>query len=520
MTFSLPFFLRSKKNKAYFLAFLLVQGLLFSLFSSTSISSLDTAVRVDPQASTVWGVDETFAINITVTEVVGLSGWEFKLYYDASILNGTTITEGSFLKTSGETFFNANISTTAGMISAMCALMGNVPAVDGSGVLATITFKTKSLGSSLLQLSDTILGDVNGNRLPHMAWSGAVDVVQIYRDIAVTSATASPLSVAEGQLVTITVAVSNLGKKAESFDVVAYANETAVAIQSVTGLVIGAYATLSLVWNTTGAAVGNMYVVRAEATAVEDEIDLGNNILTADTIEIIQGIHDVAVKTVKPSRTQVYQGQPVDVSVTVTNKGDYTETFIVTAYYNDTAFATRTVSDLLSGGSQSVTLTWSTAGLAANRSYTIKATANVVSGETSFEDNTLTDGNVTVLPRSMLSITIVSVTPCNQVGDPRTSFSRGTMAYFKVSINSNSIDPETLLLTANVYDQTLATIGMISFKGQIAPGNTTYILGSPIPQASIVGNAVVYVNALTDWPYAGGVPYCPEAHVTFGITGP
>jgi len=63
-----------------------------------------TTIFVDPQVSKV-EVLETFQINISVSEVTDLAGWDFKLYYQNSILNATNVTEGLFLQTAGGTFF-------------------------------------------------------------------------------------------------------------------------------------------------------------------------------------------------------------------------------------------------------------------------------------------------------------------------------------------------------------------------------------------------------------------------------
>jgi len=111
--------------------------------------------------------------------------------------------------------------------------------------------------------------------------------------------------------------------------------------------------------------------------------------------------HDVAVLSVTPSGTKVYEGVAFNVTVVVTNEAGLAETFDVSVFaYNVTYSLNYTV------GTQSVTLApfetksltfpWNTALVQANTVYTIEASAAVVPGETHIADNKLTDGTVRV----------------------------------------------------------------------------------------------------------------------------
>jgi hypothetical protein len=87
-------------------------------------------------------------------------------------------------------------------------------------------------------------------------------------------------------------------------------------------------------------------------------------------------------------------GESVSINVTITNQGHYLETFNVTVYVNTTLIK-QTQAIVASGNSADFTITWDTAG-AAKGDYTIKAEASIVEGETDIDDNTYTDGVVTV----------------------------------------------------------------------------------------------------------------------------
>ena len=114
-------------------------------------------------------------------------------------------------------------------------------------------------------------------------------------------------------------------------------------------------------------------------------------------------IRDVAVVDVKPWKTVVGQGYTVKINVTVTNEGEVTETFTLTAYADlalpegdEITIGTQIVSNLLVGETRTITFVWDTTGVSKG-SYTISAVADTLLGETHPADNTFTDGLVKVV---------------------------------------------------------------------------------------------------------------------------
>ena len=120
-----------------------------------------------------------------------------------------------------------------------------------------------------------------------------------------------------------------------------------------------------------------------------DNLRLANNI-----IDWLLVVHDVAVLNVTPSKTVVGKGYPVFINVTAANQGDYTETFDVTVYANETSVALQTIT-IESSASTTITFTWNTTGIAKGN-YTISAYATPVPGETETEDNAFIEGTVVV----------------------------------------------------------------------------------------------------------------------------
>jgi len=105
-------------------------------------------------------------------------------------------------------------------------------------------------------------------------------------------------------------------------------------------------------------------------------------------------LHDVAITNVKPLKTIVGQNYTCRVNATVTNQGNFTETFNLTLYAQTMppaiAVKTITVPNLLSGETRNVTIPWNTTGFSKGN-YTIWAYATPVPGEADTADNSCTD---------------------------------------------------------------------------------------------------------------------------------
>lgn len=120
---------------------------------------------------------------MSIADVSNLYGYEFELYYSSAIMKGTQIVEGSFLKNSGQTFFQVvnftdHYNSTHGFVWIVSILIGSVPGVGGSGVLATISFRCLAVGDSVpLHLADTKLIDSSAFQISHQDFDGTVTVI-------------------------------------------------------------------------------------------------------------------------------------------------------------------------------------------------------------------------------------------------------------------------------------------------------------------------------------------------------
>ncbi|MCJ7422873.1 PKD domain-containing protein [Candidatus Bathyarchaeota archaeon] len=108
---------------------------------------------------------------------------------------------------------------------------------------------------------------------------------------------------------------------------------------------------------------------------VRDDEDLSNS--TWKLVGVLK--HDVAVVNVAPYRSWIYGGRTVNINVTVTNLGNFTEAIAVTLYFNITAnqtIGTQTV-ELVPAETRTLTFTWDTHGVPYCHNYTITAVATV-----------------------------------------------------------------------------------------------------------------------------------------------
>lgn len=114
------------------------------------------------------------------------------------------------------------------------------------------------------------------------------------------------------------------------------------------------------------------------------------------TTDVKVALHDITITEVTVSSNTVKIGELISINVTVRNNGSEKETFNITVHYDDDIIATQSVTELASGASELLTFSWDTSNVEAG-TYTIKAVATILTGETNTADNILTyDGTVTI----------------------------------------------------------------------------------------------------------------------------
>jgi hypothetical protein len=107
---------------------------------------------------------DSFSLDVAISDVTDLFGFQFGLSYDPSVLSLTGISLGSFLGSDGALTFavGAIIDNTTGRTRRpfSAARVGtSIPGISGSGILATVGFDAINTGSSSLSLLSVILAD-------------------------------------------------------------------------------------------------------------------------------------------------------------------------------------------------------------------------------------------------------------------------------------------------------------------------------------------------------------------------
>jgi hypothetical protein len=379
-----------------------------SFIITVQVQANSTTVYVEPPLINI-EVSQTCRINISISQVNDLAGWEFKLYYPNSILNATSIEEGPFLKSVGSTLylqlnFTDYYNATHGLIWAACALQGSGPGANGNGTLATITFKAKSAGNAKLTLADTDLIDSqmpNPNHIPHSTTDGTIRAVWGLRDIAITDVKPLKTIVGQGYAANVNVTVENQGAYQETFNVTLYASRPNVGVVNI--YLYGASQSTKNGWGFTRDSITS-----PGPTIIVKKGDIVNLTLTS-----VDGVtHNFFVdyngdKIPNPGEPKSadfpappYYIPTINYKFTANTVG----TFKYYSYYDQdimngtfivieptiitTEIGTRKLT-LDAGLSINVTFTWNTTGFAKGN-YTIWAYAWPVQGETDTADNNMT----------------------------------------------------------------------------------------------------------------------------------
>jgi len=359
-----------------------------------------TAILIDPNntINSALAPGQTFTVSIKVANVVGLAGYEYKLHWAKSVLEFVSVhdtlpsgwsTATSFVA-SNET--NNDFDAIFGRFYFVIVDLSNNP-FTGSYTAREVTFRVKSVGSTALDLQETILGNPQANNIPHneldgfFSNSGGV----MKRELAITNVEPSTTSAKLGDTVNVAVTAANNGDISELAIVRAFCNSSEIG-QRVVGLSPGMTETLAFAW--VPASVGT-YALSAEVEIVSGETNTTDNTFVDGTVTVTMPslpLHDLAITSVVPSTMSAEVGDSVNIAVQVANQGEATENAAVTVFCGDSEVGGKSI-NLPQGETSTLVFPWVPASAG---SYVISAKVAVVAGETHTVDNILTDGTVIV----------------------------------------------------------------------------------------------------------------------------
>jgi len=148
--------------------------------SSGAMTGSEVSVVVDSSQITVFK-NEIFTVDVKVASVTDLLGWEFKLFWNSTVLNCTNAAVQTSVEWQGNAqnygsgLENGYNATHARFWAAQSANYP-APSFNGSMTIATLTFQALQPGTTSLALMETKLGNSTGDPIDHTESSGQVSV--------------------------------------------------------------------------------------------------------------------------------------------------------------------------------------------------------------------------------------------------------------------------------------------------------------------------------------------------------
>jgi hypothetical protein len=123
-------------------------------------------------------VGDTVTIAVNIGGVTDLYDYQLDLNFDPTVLQASSVSEGTFLAGAGTTFFlPGTIDNVGGSVSFNAdTLLSAVSGASGSGTLLDFTFTALGSGTSNLTISNEILQDSTGAVLSDTLTGGSVTV--------------------------------------------------------------------------------------------------------------------------------------------------------------------------------------------------------------------------------------------------------------------------------------------------------------------------------------------------------
>lgn len=155
--------------------------------SAASLADIDACVSV--------AAGETFDVDVVVTDITDLSGWQADFVYDASVVSVVAMNAQLFLAAEpGSNLIDlspGNLPDTAGAYRMIVADISQSVGEDGSGVLARVTLQAVGQGASDLNLRQMKLGDSAAKAIGDIdgdnVFDGPVSEARVYVDEACPS---------------------------------------------------------------------------------------------------------------------------------------------------------------------------------------------------------------------------------------------------------------------------------------------------------------------------------------------
>jgi len=154
------------------IAVLIVVSLVGGVLAQANLYLEPSDINVD--------VGEEFEINVSISDVVDLYGFQTDIDYNSDVLEYVSMSEGDFLNSDGVDTFDIGPDDSVPGILDDYALtrVGSHPGVDGNGIIAKIRFKAIALGVSKIGIFNDKLVDSSTSvtLIPHSTENASVVV--------------------------------------------------------------------------------------------------------------------------------------------------------------------------------------------------------------------------------------------------------------------------------------------------------------------------------------------------------
>jgi hypothetical protein len=137
----------------------------------------DAVISVQPVSTTI-ASGGTATLDVDISGVSDLYGFQFDVLFGAATVSATSETEGSFLATGGSTFFiPGTIDNIGGSVTDTAnTLIGAISGVNGGGALAVLDFTGLAPGTTSVDLANVTLLDSDFDSIPFATRDASVTV--------------------------------------------------------------------------------------------------------------------------------------------------------------------------------------------------------------------------------------------------------------------------------------------------------------------------------------------------------
>jgi hypothetical protein len=515
-----------KTQKILALTIAIFLAMSISLGYRNNANAQATTMSLNPQNTSGLDVGNTFNITVHVADVADLWGWRVGLTWNPAVLAVVYppgAYEGPFLKTGGSTIFTpAPPNNATGVLPEIAGALFTTSGVSGSGDVAIVTFKVMGYGSSSINMTGSVLQDPNSAPISHQDLNAMVTTLAPPPAHGPTAM----FTPADGTYYTVGDTISlDASSSLPGYDTASVSEVCPITIYSwkITGAMSMTFGGSTASFGAT--TVGDL-TVNLTVTAPDPHLPSASGF--SNTSTVIKTLHILAIPV--GAAIDVYTdrgGQGPNARSDAFGPQELVSIYAKVTYNGAPVVGKSVAFEIRNAQNQSiayVTGVTDTNGIATAEfrlpwpdtnpesvfgNWAIVATVDV--SQVMVSD--------TVALQFDYIIRIVSIQTLTTSNAPASSFARGTQMKINVTLSNIRTVAVTTTLTMTIYDNCNVPVAAFFVDITVPAQGQTAIAGTlNIPTYAFVGTATAYVNALTQLPSLGGVPYCPEGTRQFLIT--